>query len=185
MIGMWLSATYTMAGALHDDPVERLLVLAGPPLVALLLPDLALLGLAVASVALWVDHRRTARGPRTARLTAVLAQRRTGLPAPDEKRERLMFWLLLGLWVLNVCDLVLTTQGIQTGHAREANGVMRLLLHEGLVPTLGFKLGVVTIGVVILWRLRRHHVTFTAVAVLTATYGLIVLYQALWWIGII
>jgi hypothetical protein len=185
MIGTWLSVTYTMPGTRHADPVERLLVLIGPPLAALISPDLALLALAGAGVALCMDRRRNARGPRAGRLAVARAARRAGRSGSDERRERLMFWLLLGLWVLNVCDLVLTTQGIQTGHMREANGVMRLLLHQGLVPTLGFKLGVVTIGVVVLWRLRRHHVTFAAVAVLTTTYSLIVLYQALWWIGLV
>ena len=51
-------------------------------------------------------------------------------------------------------------------------------LEAGLVPALIFKVGVVTLGALLLWRLRRHAATLVVTTALASTYALVVLYQA-------
>ena len=105
--------------------------------------------------------------------------------AAIEWRDTEMFWQLVALSVLNVCDLVLTTQAMGVSHVLEANQVMGFFLRHGLLATLGFKLGIVTAGVAALWLLRSHSAALTAARVLTAFYAVIVLYQLLWWISLV
>lgn len=93
---------------------------------------------------------------------------------------RAVFWLLLALWVFNFADFLLTQKAIAAGRASEANAVMRLFLNEGLMPAFIFKVGVVTAGVLIIWRLRRHGVAIFAAGALAAVYAAVVMYQALW-----
>jgi hypothetical protein len=93
---------------------------------------------------------------------------------------RVVFWLLLALWVFNFADFLLTQKAIAAGRASEANGVMRFFLNEGLFAALIFKVGVVTAGVLIIWRLRRHNVAILAAGALAAVYAAVVMYQALW-----
>lgn len=95
-------------------------------------------------------------------------------------RERVLFWLLLGLWAFNATDLLLTRSAIALGRAQEANGVMKMLLQAGNLPAYGFKIGFVTLGVVVLWRLRAHHAVLLAAALLTASFAVVVSYEALW-----
>jgi hypothetical protein len=93
-------------------------------------------------------------------------------------RVNLVFWLLLALWVFNIADLVLTRQALSLGMAHEANRIMGYFLQAGLVPALIFKVGIVTLGAVLLWRLRRHAATLVVSTALASTYALVVLYQA-------
>jgi hypothetical protein len=99
-------------------------------------------------------------------------------------RTSLILWSLIALWVLNLCDLLLTNHALQSGIAVEANRFMAWLLALGVVPALLIKMGIVTAGAAGLWRLRRNRVTLAASAGLVVLYALIVLYQAIWEIGI-
>lgn len=94
--------------------------------------------------------------------------------------SRVAFWLLLALWVFNFVDFLLTQKAIAAGRASEANRVMSYFLNEGLLPALIFKIGVVTAGVLIIWRLRRHNVAIFAAGALAVVYAAVVMYQALW-----
>ena len=94
-------------------------------------------------------------------------------------RGRVLFWLLLGLWSFNVCDFLLTRTAISMGRATEANGVMSYLLSVGTVSALVFKLGIVSVGVLVLWRLRKNRGVLLAATLLAAVFGALVLYQAL------
>jgi len=87
-------------------------------------------------------------------------------------------WALALLWVLNLCDILLTRQALHSGVAREANRLMGALLSLGWVPALAFKIGVVSFGVVLLWRYRRSRLAQSASVALAAFYALVVLYQA-------
>jgi hypothetical protein len=77
-------------------------------------------------------------------------------------REQLLFWLLLELWVLNAADLLLTHYALWLGFATESNGIMRYFLHEGTLTATVFKIGMVSIGVLLLWRLRRRPTALAA-----------------------
>ena len=94
--------------------------------------------------------------------------------------EQLLFWLLLALWTLNVCDLLLTRYVLWLGFATEENGVMRYFLHEGTVSSTAFKIGIVTVGSLVLWRVRHRPTALVAAALLTGVFAAVVAYQAAW-----
>lgn len=93
---------------------------------------------------------------------------------------RLLFWLLVALWSLNAFDLALTSYGIWLGFASESNGLMRYLLQQGTAVAAVFKIGIVTVGVLLLWRFRRYRSTLVGAAVLAGVFAAVVTYQALW-----
>jgi Domain of unknown function (DUF5658) len=111
--------------------------------------------------------RRPASGEAAARQRAV-------------RSEQLLFWCLLELWVLNVADLLLTRYALWLGFATEENGVMRYFLHEGTLLAAAFKIGIVTVGVVALWHVRRRPAALAAAVLLTVVFAAVVAYQAAW-----
>lgn len=94
--------------------------------------------------------------------------------------RQVLSWLLIELWVLNIADLLLTRYAIWLGFARESNGVMDYFFRSGAVPTVVFKIGIVTVGTLLLWRLRRYRAALLAGALLTAIFAAVVVYQAFW-----
>lgn len=107
-------------------------------------------------------------------------QARKTLPHPSEARDRLLLLLLVELWVLNVADLALTRYGMWLGFATESNGIMDFFLRAGTVPALAFKVGIVTVGALFLWRLRAYRVSTVAAALVTGVFAAVVAYQVLW-----
>jgi hypothetical protein len=101
-------------------------------------------------------------------------------PHPSESRDRLLLLLLVELWLLNVADLALTRYSMWLGFATESNDIMDFFLRAGTVPALAFKVGIVTIGALLLWRLRDYRAATVAAALLTAVLAAVVTYQALW-----
>ena len=93
---------------------------------------------------------------------------------------RVLFWLLVALWLLNVADLTLTSYGIWLGFASESNGVMRYFLHQGTVTAAVFKVGLITAGALVLWRLRRYRSALIAAVLLAGVFAAVVSYQAFW-----
>ena len=91
-----------------------------------------------------------------------------------------LFWTLVELWVLNVADLLLTRYALWLGFARESNGVMDFFFRSGTVPTIAFKIGIVTVGTLLLWRLRHYRAALFAAVLLTGIFAAVVAYQALW-----
>ena len=104
--------------------------------------------------------------------------RRTPLLGPFGMR--VLFWLLVELWVLNVADLLLTRYSLSLGFATESNGVMDYFFKSGEVPSVAFKLGIVTVGTLLLWRLRHYRTALFAASLLTAVFAAVVAYQAIW-----
>lgn len=101
-------------------------------------------------------------------------------PHPSESRDRLLLLLLLELWSLNVADLALTRYAMWLGFAIESNGIMDFFLRAGTVPALAFKIGIVTVGALLLWRLRVYRVATVAAALLATVLAAVVVYQTLW-----
>ena len=95
-------------------------------------------------------------------------------------RDEPLASLLAGLWLLNILDFLLTREALGRGVAVEVNAVMGYFLTLGPLASAAFKVGVVTLGVAVLWRLRRHRVTLAATALATALYTGVVLYQLVW-----
>ena len=104
--------------------------------------------------------------------------RRTPLLGPLGRR--VLLWLLVELWILNVADLLLTRYSLWLGFAKESNGVMGYFFRSGTVPTVVFKIGIVTVGALLLWRLRRYRTALIAAALLTGVFTAVVAYQTLW-----
>ncbi len=94
--------------------------------------------------------------------------------------EQLLFWLLLELWVLNAADLLLTHYSLWLGFATESNGVMAYFLHEGTLVAAVFKIGIVSVGALLLWRVRRRPSALVAAVALTAVFAAVVAYQVIW-----
>jgi hypothetical protein len=101
-------------------------------------------------------------------------------PNPSEARDQLLLILLVQLWVLNIADLALTRYGMWLGFATESNGVMDYFLRAGTVPALLFKVGVVSLGALLLWKLRRYTVATVAAALVAFVFAAVVAYQVFW-----
>jgi hypothetical protein len=101
-------------------------------------------------------------------------------PRPSESRDRLLLLLLVELWLLNVADLALTRYGMWLGFATESNGVMAYFLRAGTVPALLFKVGIVSLGALLLWKLRVYVVATVAAALMAGVFAAVVVYQVLW-----
>jgi hypothetical protein len=92
----------------------------------------------------------------------------------------LTLWLLAVVWVCNVTDLLLTRAALSSSRAVEGNAVMAVLLrHGGWLASLG-KLGIVTLGTILLWRLRDHGLARLAAAFLAVMLAAVVTYEVLW-----
>jgi hypothetical protein len=107
-------------------------------------------------------------------------RRHRSRPQPSESRDRLLLLLLIELWALNVADLALTRYSMWLGFATESNGIMDYFLRAGTAQALAFKVGVVTVGALLLWRLRVYRVATVAAALLAGVLAAVVAYQAFW-----
>jgi hypothetical protein len=94
--------------------------------------------------------------------------------------RQVLLWLLVELWILNVADLLLTRYSLWLGFAKESNGVMDYFFRSGTLPTIAFKIGMVTVGALLLWRLRHYLTALLAATLLTGVFAAVVVYQALW-----
>lgn len=112
-------------------------------------------------------------------MSAVFRVRRTE-PRPSEARDRLLLLLLVELWILNVADLALTRYGMWLGFATESNGVMDYFLRAGTLPALLFKVGVVSLGALLLWRLKAYVAATVAAALVAGVFAAVVAYQVFW-----
>lgn len=66
-------------------------------------------------------------------------------------------WHVLALvLIFNLLDATLTLAAVHVGIAVEANPFMAAILSLGSVPFVMTKLGLVSLGVALLWRLRRR-----------------------------
>ena len=94
--------------------------------------------------------------------------------------QQVLAYLLIGLWVLNVADLLLTKYALWLGFATESNDVMRYFLHVGTLTAAIFKVGIVTVGALVLWRLRRYRAAIFAAVLLAGIFAAVVAYQVFW-----
>lgn len=85
--------------------------------------------------------------------------------------------LLVGLWFLNLADFLLTRHALWRGIAEETNWLMDYFFRQGMVPAVAFKIGVVTVGILVLWRLRKYPEALVAAALLTCFFSVVVIYQ--------
>lgn len=93
-------------------------------------------------------------------------------------------WFRRWLWtvaatvlVLNLFDGAVTLALIHTGLATEANPLMDELLGRGDLHFMGFKIALVSLSVLLLWRLRSRRVAVAALYAAAGAYGLLALYH--------
>ena len=80
----------------------------------------------------------------------------------------------------DIADLALTSYGIWLGFASQSNDVMRYFLHQGTVTAAVFKVGLISAGVLLLWRVRRYRSALIAAVLLAVVFAAVVSYQAFW-----
>ena len=91
--------------------------------------------------------------------------------------ERRLAWLSSAVVILNLLDAVFTMIYTQSGHASEANPLMAVALASTPVVFVLAKLSLVSLGVLLLWRLRHRTFAAIGIAASAATYALILLYH--------
>jgi hypothetical protein len=79
--------------------------------------------------------------------------------------------------VLNLLDALFTLVWVRAGLAREANALMRGLVNEHAVLFVVTKLGLVSLGSLVLWRRRTHAVAVVAIFSAFLAYYLVLLYH--------
>ncbi len=95
-------------------------------------------------------------------------------------RER-AFWLCCAVLVLacNALDAAFTLCAIDFGDATEANPLMAVLLNRGTVEFVVVKHLIVSLGLIVLWRLRRRPLARHGARLALAVYPLLVCYEVL------
>jgi hypothetical protein len=91
------------------------------------------------------------------------------------------FWLSCALVVLccNALDAALTLCAIDFGDAVEANPLMAVLLGAGPLAFVVVKHVLVSLGLVLLWRLRRRPLARHGARLAFAVYPLVLCYEVL------
>jgi hypothetical protein len=79
--------------------------------------------------------------------------------------------------ILNVLDAILTLIWIARGAATEANPLLAELAHRHPVTFVAVKMALVSLGSLLLWRLRRRPVAVVAVFACFLSYYLLLLYH--------
>lgn len=79
--------------------------------------------------------------------------------------------------VLNLADAVLTLVWIATETGREANPLLADLAHQHPAAFVAVKMSLVSLGTLLLWRLRRQPLAVVAIFVAFLTYYFLLLYH--------
>jgi hypothetical protein len=101
-------------------------------------------------------------------------------PMSERLRTRLLAPLLIVVWLANIADFLLTRRSIALGQASEGNLALGLLMHTSGLLAFVVKVALVTVGIVLLWRLRAHRAALLGSAALVVLFAALVTYQALW-----
>jgi hypothetical protein len=88
-----------------------------------------------------------------------------------------LFWVAAGIVVLNLFDAILTLTVVHAGAAAEANPLMDVSLSWGGVWFVLVKLSMVSLGVQLLWRLRRVRLAAFGLVGVCVFYVGVVAYQ--------
>ena len=85
--------------------------------------------------------------------------------------------LILVILTLNVTDGVLTIILVGTGRAVEANPLMAYLISHNPVLFMFCKQALVSLGILLLWRLRHHVLAVVSIVAVFVLYYLNLLHQ--------
>jgi hypothetical protein len=98
----------------------------------------------------------------------------------NEQQFRWLRIIVAGILLLNVADAVLTVHWIDTGRAREGNVLLAGLAHHHPLVFVAAKLTLVSLGVLLLWRLRGHRLAVVALFVAFMAYYWLLIYHLQW-----
>jgi hypothetical protein len=88
-----------------------------------------------------------------------------------------LFYWAAALLVMNLLDGIFTLTAVHAGAASEANPLMRLPLDLGAVYFIIAKVGMVSLGVLALWRVRSRVFAQAAMVGLALFYTAVVAYH--------
>ena len=91
--------------------------------------------------------------------------------------ERRLAWLSSAVVILNLLDALFTMVYTHAGYAAEANPLMAVALASTPVVFVAAKLSLVSLGVLLLWRVRDRKLAAVALVASAATYALVVAYH--------
>ncbi len=91
----------------------------------------------------------------------------------DRLRGRRVCWLLVGLWIVNLFDLVMTILAHQHRLAEEANPIAARILPLGPAMLMTYKIALVTIGTVGLYIFRHKFIAEFAAGALLLIYAFV------------
>jgi len=101
----------------------------------------------------------------------------TVLPAKIDAGARWLFRLAAFVVLVNLFDGVLTLALVSGGLATEANPMMAELLGRGAMHFMLYKIALVSLSVLLCWRLRHARMACVAIYGAAATYGMLGLYH--------
>lgn len=90
-----------------------------------------------------------------------------------ESRSHRVILLVMGVWILNGFDLILTLLSHEQGLLQEGNPVARWILSLGTPSVVLFKVGLVMIGSYPLLRFRSARITELGTLVILVAYALL------------
>lgn len=88
-----------------------------------------------------------------------------------------MFFWASALLVMNLLDGIFTLAAVQAGAATEANPLMQVPLAWGSVWFIIAKTGLVSAGVLMLWRARQRMLAHAGIVALALVYTAVVAYH--------
>lgn len=109
--------------------------------------------------------------PRDDRITASLTRRAFSQLETVSPRDRWIYAILALTLVLNLLDGIFTLFAVRTGLAVETNPLMNELLARGPMSFMLGKVAMVSLGVLVLWRLRRLRMAVVGSYTALAVYG--------------
>lgn len=96
----------------------------------------------------------------------------------DDRSARGWLWYaVVGVVLLNLADAVFTLWWVHTGVATEANVLLQDLVVRNAVAFAGAKFGLVSLGLLLLWRERRRPLATFGIAMCFAAYNMLMLYH--------
>jgi hypothetical protein len=99
------------------------------------------------------------------------------------EQYRWLLSILKALLLLNLLDAIFTLWWVGTGVAVEANALLRDLVVDHPVRFVLAKLGLVSLGSLLLWRLRQHPLAVIAIFGAFFVYYLVLLHHLRFWTG--
>ena len=92
-------------------------------------------------------------------------------------RQRRVFWLLTGAWLINVFDLFFTQIAYNQSMLVEMNPLAAMVLPYGPLATAVYKFALLIVGTSILWWYRHHSLAEVA----TWAYAIVCVFLCFWW----